>query len=219
MTVFVIIGVVALVAVGGLILLLAAKNNVTVVDAPRPRPPPGVVMPPPGSTPLALRSVVESLWPVVEALGAGEKIEAIKRYRELTGVGLKEAKDAVEALERGEAVPVTQTPSAPNASVQDLLREGKKLEAIKLYREQSGLGLKEAKDAVEAMELGGSSAPPPLVSKRTITSEMAVDDAELRGHVTGGRIIEAIKRYRELTGLGLKESKDAIESLRDSLKS
>jgi ribosomal protein L7/L12 len=29
------------------------------------------------------------------------KIEAIKRYRELTGVGLKEAKDAVDAIERG----------------------------------------------------------------------------------------------------------------------
>lgn len=216
MTVFVIIGVVALVAVGGLILLLAAKNNVTVVDAPRPRPAPGVVMPPPGATPAGL-------GPVVDLLRSGQKIEAIKRYRELVGVGLKEAKDAVEAMERGEAVPVAGAPafSVPASSVQDLLREGKKLEAIKLYREQSGLGLKEAKDAVEAMELGGQAlAPPPLHSpKRTITSEMAVDDAELRGHVTGGRIIEAIKRYRELTGLGLKESKDAIESLRDSLKS
>jgi large subunit ribosomal protein L7/L12 len=34
-------------------------------------------------------------------LAAGQKIEAIKLYREHTGVGLKEAKDAVEALERG----------------------------------------------------------------------------------------------------------------------
>ena len=215
MTVFVIIGVVALVAVGGLILLLAAKNNVTVVDAPRPRPPPGVVMPPPGATPAGLGAVAD-------LLRSGQKIEAIKRYRELVGVGLKEAKDAVEAMERGEAVPVAPLVSAPTASVHDLLREGRKIEAIKLYREQSGLGLKEAKDAVEAMELGGQAlgAPPPLhPAKRTITSEMAVDDAELRGHVTGGRILEAIKRYRELTGLGLKESKDAIESLRDSLKS
>lgn len=211
MTVFVIIGVVALVAVGGLILLLAAKNNVTVVDAPRLRPAPGVVAPPPGA----------GLDVVADLLRAGQKIEAIKRYRELTGVGLKDAKDAVEAMERGDAVPVASAPSPVSAAnVQALLREGKKLEAIKLYREQSGLGLKEAKDAVDAMELGGQVAPPPLhTPKRTITSEMAVDDAELRGHVTGGRIIEAIKRYRELTGLGLKESKDAIESLRDSLKS
>ncbi len=30
----------------------------------------------------------------------GKKIEAIKAYREATGVGLKEAKDAVEAIQR-----------------------------------------------------------------------------------------------------------------------
>ena len=30
----------------------------------------------------------------------GKKIHAIKRYRELTGVGLKEAHDAVDELER-----------------------------------------------------------------------------------------------------------------------
>ena len=38
---------------------------------------------------------------VVDALNAGQLIVAIKLYREHTGVGLKEAKDAVEALARG----------------------------------------------------------------------------------------------------------------------
>jgi ribosomal protein L7/L12 len=37
---------------------------------------------------------------VIELLGSGQKIQAIKLYRELTGVGLAEAKDAVEQLER-----------------------------------------------------------------------------------------------------------------------
>lgn len=32
---------------------------------------------------------------------AGQKIQAIKVYREITGVGLKEAKDAVERMEAG----------------------------------------------------------------------------------------------------------------------
>ena len=36
-----------------------------------------------------------------ELIQTGQKIEAIKRYRELTGVGLAEAKDAVERLEQG----------------------------------------------------------------------------------------------------------------------
>ena len=38
--------------------------------------------------------------PVVEALRAGNKIEAIKRYREATGAGLKEAKEFVEEVQR-----------------------------------------------------------------------------------------------------------------------
>jgi len=37
----------------------------------------------------------------VQLLHAGEKIEAIKLYRQIFGVGLKEAKDAVEAMETG----------------------------------------------------------------------------------------------------------------------
>jgi peptide-methionine (R)-S-oxide reductase len=41
------------------------------------------------------------LAPVAEALFRGNKIEAIKHYRETHGVGLKEAKDAVEQLEAG----------------------------------------------------------------------------------------------------------------------
>lgn len=37
---------------------------------------------------------------VVRALQRGEKISAIKSYREATGVGLKEAKDFVEEVQR-----------------------------------------------------------------------------------------------------------------------
>ena len=37
---------------------------------------------------------------VVNALQGGRKIEAIKRYREATGIGLKEAKDFIEDVQR-----------------------------------------------------------------------------------------------------------------------
>lgn len=37
--------------------------------------------------------------------------------------------------------------------------------------------------------------------------------AEVRAHVAANRKIEAIKIYREITGLGLKESKDAIDAM------
>ena len=44
---------------------------------------------------------------VQRLIHAGKKIEAIKIFREAFGTGLKEAKDAVEAIERGESVDVS----------------------------------------------------------------------------------------------------------------
>lgn len=44
------------------------------------------------------------------------------------------------------------------ASVHEALRRDRKIEAIKLYREATRSGLKEAKDAVEAMEVPPESA-------------------------------------------------------------
>lgn len=89
----------------------------------------------------------------------GQTIEAIKLYRERTGAGLKEAKDAVEALARGERPAMPQALSnsaegisnAPEQEIVSLLKNGKKIAAIKLYREKTGSGLADAKNAVEAL--------------------------------------------------------------------
>jgi ribosomal protein L7/L12 len=92
----------------------------------------------------------------------GRKIEAIKRYRELTGAGLKDAKEAVEALERGEAMPVREQGGVPfETEIVVLLKHEQKLDAIKLYRERTGAGLKEAKDFIEALAADNRIAAQP----------------------------------------------------------
>ena len=53
----------------------------------------------PGAEPLA-RLTPDQAAEIDEALDRGRKIEAIKLYREWTGLGLKEAKEAIEAYER-----------------------------------------------------------------------------------------------------------------------
>ena len=87
-------------------------------------------------------------------LDGGNTIEAIKLYRELTGVGLKEAKEYVDGLEAG-AQPLPSAPTVPPAGdlaeVQALAHAGNTIEAIKLYRELTGVGLKEAKDYVDSL--------------------------------------------------------------------
>ena len=86
-------------------------------------------------------------------LEEGNKIEAIKLYREETGAGLKEAKDAVEAVGRGSVfLSVENRDEADDDKLRELLRSGQKIQAIKLYRERTGVGLKEAKDAVERLQ-------------------------------------------------------------------
>jgi ribosomal protein L7/L12 len=100
---------------------------------------------------------------VAEALHAGNKIEAIKRLRGITGLGLKEAKDWVDAYERSGAPPVglqaagEAAPAKPDLATRlrlskealDAVNRGNKVEAIKLVREATGLGLAEAKALVD----------------------------------------------------------------------
>jgi ribosomal protein L7/L12 len=90
---------------------------------------------------------------VRDLLSKGRKIEAVQRVRAVTKLGLKEAKDAVDEIER--TMQAENPPPAPvvlEDEVRDLLRQGKKIEAIKRYREATNLGLKEAKDAVDEIE-------------------------------------------------------------------
>jgi ribosomal protein L7/L12 len=94
---------------------------------------------------------------VLAALQAGNKIEAIRRLREATGLGLKESKDAIDAHEAGRASqPAADGPLPPQAL--EALRRGDKVQAIRLLRERTGLGLKEAKDRVDAFRHEAQSA-------------------------------------------------------------
>ena len=78
----------------------------------------------------------------------GNLIEAIKITREQTGLGLKEAKDAVEACLHGR-MPATTEGGIPLSAIV-ALQDGDKIQAIRQTRAAGGQGLKESKDAVEA---------------------------------------------------------------------
>lgn len=118
------------------------------------------------------------------ALQNNRIIEAIKLYREETGVGLKEAKDAIDGhplpnkditltdierkvdfLMQSLNVPLLDDSAELSQGgdvravggnfmeeVERLLRRGTKISAIALYREAKGVDLKEAKEAVDAIE-------------------------------------------------------------------
>jgi ribosomal protein L7/L12 len=92
------------------------------------------------------------------ALARGARIEAIKLVREANhGVDLRGAMEAVDAFAAGKpgfhidppaSTPMTSFDGLP-AEALDALSRGQPIEAIKIVREKTGLGLKEAKDLVE----------------------------------------------------------------------
>ena len=88
-------------------------------------------------------------------IATGNKIAAIKLYRDATGAGLSEAKDAIELIAAGKPPKADASAALPDDAMQRvsaLVTAGRKIEAIKLYRQAAGVDLKEAKDAVDALE-------------------------------------------------------------------
>lgn len=121
----------------------------------------------------------------IDALERGNLIEAIKIVRERTGMDLRSSKEAVEryANSGGGATGAPADwqegdwgrsdadagdtpgngPAAVPAAALAALARGQKIEAVRLTREATGLGLAEAKQLVEAHQnpaAGGFERPP-----------------------------------------------------------
>lgn len=110
----------------------------------------------------------------------------------------------------------TTTPSnlaalaGSDPELQTLLAQGTKIAAIKRVRELTGVGLKEAKEYVDSRTL---SQPLPKQRVPAPSAGNLTGDSELHALLARGNKIAAIKRVRELTGMGLKEAKEYVDSL------
>jgi ribosomal protein L7/L12 len=122
---------------------------------------------------------------------------------------------APAAATRPVAAPALEAANDPmplEAQVKALIAQGKKLDAIRLVRESNGLSLADAKDAVEAIGQHGRPTLGEMGMMSTVRLAQALSE-EVQQLVARGEKIEAIKRIREQTGLGLKEAKELVDRL------
>lgn len=126
-------------------------------------------------------------------------INAIKLYREATGVGLAEAKEAVEAMARDEySKPQSGTLDFDNpileARIISLLKNREKIQAVRIYRDEYGVGLKEAKDAVDRIEstMRGEGLSMNVSPSSAFGDNPFADDAGSRGRVIAIAIAVAV---------------------------
>jgi ribosomal protein L7/L12 len=110
----------------------------------------------------------ELLPGIHQLLRQRQKIQAIKLVRERTGWSLREAKEAVDAIEVGQPPPaqsrwpvLSELPPDLANAVQELLIRRQKIQAIKLVRERTALSLRDAKEMVDGIQTGGPVIPTP----------------------------------------------------------
>lgn len=110
------------------------------------------------------------------------------------------------------------------ARVTEYILAGQKIEAIKLYNEATGAGLKASKDAIDDLEKQLRAGNPDSFNAALLPASISVpampeDDAmKMTEFIFAGQKIAAIKMYKEATGLGLKDSKEFIDHLEKQLR-
>ena len=81
----------------------------------------------------------------MELLAPGPKIAAVKAYKDRTGVSLKDAKAAIDAV----PVPVSTSPKLTDAE-RRMVADGRPVSALKAYRDRTGVDLRTAKATIDA---------------------------------------------------------------------
>lgn len=109
----------------------------------------------PAFDPVSLdEAIANASGEVKELAQAGERIAAIELLMERTGVGLWDAEQAVDQFLESDAredVPAEQQDKKVSDLVRDLASQGLLIQAIKVHRDETGLGLKESKEIVEQL--------------------------------------------------------------------
>jgi len=125
-----------------------------------------------------------------------------------------------------EPIPGYELPEKVVLAIRLLVANKQKIQAIQLFRENTQVGLKEAKDVIDSLD-GTSTAAAPATGK--VIQEPAsgvLDSTTIPGYtlesstvaiilslLSKNQKIAAIKAFREATDVGLKEAKDAIDDL------
>lgn len=140
LAVFVIIAVLVIAVLVALVVLVVALVRHQPADADRPAPH--------GQVPPEARVRVEAL------LAEGQTVAAIKEVRQATSWPLVDAKNWVEALARGEQPRTSALDPQVQLEVETLASRGDLVQAVRVVRQHTGMGLSEATAYVRGLRRG-----------------------------------------------------------------
>ena len=185
------------------------------------------------------------LQPIKDTLRYSSQRDALKMLRRLyPKLSKRKAQAAIEAIAAGLELPqqpaTTTRPatSSPSASidlsapefepVRHFIATGKKINAIKELRNITRLGLKDAKDVVDAYMAQPQRPTTDMPGLQRVRASRPAGDIDLhdplfdavREWLSQGRKIDAIKELRRShpARLGLKEAKEIVDQMADQMR-
>lgn len=123
----------------------------------------------------------------------------------LLGIGRREYRP-LRVSQAGASAPALDAATA--AEVRRELAGGQKIRAIRIVRDATGMGLRDAKDLVERTGDDGALGTPAPPRAGGLDAAAA---AEVRALLAAGRAVQAVKLVRNATGLGLKDAKALVD--------
>ena len=116
------------------------------------------------------------------------------------------------ALAPRDAAPVAERASpATIADVVSMLEQGRKSDAVRMYREQTGTGQQEAAAAVEAIERAAKTPSARICASRA--SRDANLKADLWALIQNDQKSEAIQLYCRRTGESIRRARNVVDAL------
>lgn len=96
--------------------------------------------------------------------------------------------------------------------VKPILDTGRKIEAIKVYRQLTNVGLKQAKDAIDYFE-----AHPEMLNEKKKSPQLRLQDSGIRDLIEADQIDEAAEVYQKFAGVDEYTARDAVEQIKRNL--
>jgi ribosomal protein L7/L12 len=116
------------------------------------------------------------------------------------------------ALFEDQAAPaVGRASSATDGDVVSMLEQGRKGDAVRMYREQTGAGMREAIAAVDLLERGENA---PAARSNAASANIDADlKSDLWALLQSGQKIAAVRLYRARTGGTLRTARETVEAV------
>jgi ribosomal protein L7/L12 len=106
---------------------------------------------------------------------------------------------------------VDRASPATRGDIVSMLEQGRRTDAIRMYREQTGTGLREATAAVEALDRVDNV---PASRKHVASAGVDTDlKADLWSLMQNGQKSEAVRFYRQRTGSTLRVARETVEAV------